>query len=107
MVTAVLKSIETNLTEIDSLAGDSVFYNSNILHCAVYDTSCTRATLHASMGDIRGGSSRARNVLQHGLDWMKEDAFREGLDDRGRSMLDRLLEMQAGVRTDVGYSLVD
>jgi hypothetical protein len=84
-----------------------VFYNSNILHCAVYDISNVRATVHVSVGDIRGGSSRARNVLQHGLDWMKNDSFREGLDDRGRSMLDRLLDMQNRVGDDVGYSLVD
>ena len=57
------------------------------------------------MGDIRGGSSRARNVLQHGLHWMKEDRFRDGLDDRGQAMLSRLIEMHKGVHGDVGYSL--
>jgi hypothetical protein len=58
------------------------------------------------MGDIRGGSSRARNVLQHGLSWMKEDQFRAGLDGRGKSMLSRLIEMQKGVDPgDLGYSL--
>jgi hypothetical protein len=59
------------------------------------------------MGDIRGGSSRARNVLQHGLNWMKEDQFRAGLNDRGKIMLSRLIEMQMGVMGDVGYSLSD
>ncbi|KAJ7665739.1 hypothetical protein B0H17DRAFT_1184497 [Mycena rosella] len=67
--------------------GDSVFYNSNILHCASYDSQARRATLHASMGNVKGGSVRARNVLQHGLSWMKEPQFRDGLDSRGRVML--------------------
>jgi hypothetical protein len=57
------------------------------------------------MGDTRGGPSRARNVLQHGLNWMKEDRFHDGLNDRGKAMLSRLVEMQKGVNGDVGYSL--
>lgn len=56
------------------------------------------------MGDVRGGSSRARNVLQHGLDWMKEEKFRAGLDEKSKPMLDRLIAMRN--RTgEVGYSL--
>ncbi|KAG9312562.1 hypothetical protein JVU11DRAFT_6958 [Chiua virens] len=86
-------------------AGETVFYNSNILHCATYDTSQRRATLHATMGDIRGGSTRARNVLQHGLQWMKEPQFRETLDEVGQRMLDALVQMQISVKGDVGYSL--
>jgi hypothetical protein len=85
------------------LAGETVFYNSNILHCAAYDSKQRRATLHASMGDIRGGSSRARNVLQHGLNWMREDNFRLSLNAKSRPMLDRLLAMYNST-TDVGYS---
>ncbi|KXN84189.1 hypothetical protein AN958_12893 [Leucoagaricus sp. SymC.cos] len=46
--------------------GETVFYNSNILHCAAYDSKAKRATLHAMVGDIHGGSMRARNTLQHG-----------------------------------------
>ena len=88
-------------------AGESVFYNSNILHCATYDSNAPRATLHASMGDTRGGNSRARNILQHGLNWMKEDTFRDGLDARGKAMLDRLIEMRESVDGDVGYSLAN
>ncbi|KAJ6538855.1 hypothetical protein DFH09DRAFT_1176423 [Mycena vulgaris] len=84
--------------------GDSVFYNSNILHCASYDAQARRATLHASMGNVRGGSVRARNVLQHGLSWMKEPKFSDGLDSRGKAMLGRLLELYNAVG-DVGYSL--
>ncbi|KAI0337843.1 hypothetical protein BDW22DRAFT_1339098 [Trametopsis cervina] len=86
--------------------GETVFYNSNILHCATYDSSVRRATLHASMGSVRGGSSRARNVLQHGLDWMTSDEFRESLDARGKSMLERLVRMKEGAG-EVGYSLAN
>jgi len=85
--------------------GETVFYNSNILHCATYDSKAPRATLHACMGDTHGGSSRARNVLQHGLNWMEEDRFRDGLNDRGKAMLRRLIEMQKGINGDMGYSL--
>jgi len=46
------------------------------------------------MGDARGGSTRTRNILQHGLEWMKEGAFRETLSLDGKEMLDRLMGMQ-------------
>lgn len=59
------------------------------------------------MGDTRGGSSRARNILQHGLNWMKGDEFRSGLSERGKLMLSRLIEMQKYVNGDVGYSLTN
>ncbi|KAF5375833.1 hypothetical protein D9615_008237 [Tricholomella constricta] len=87
--------------------GETVFYNSNILHCATYDCAERRATLHANMGNVQGGSTRARNVLQHGLKWMKEEAFRESLDGnaKGKAMLDRLVDMQGRSVGDVGYSL--
>ena len=77
-----------------SVAGDTVFYNNNILHCAAYSPARKRATLHASMGDTRGGSARVRNVLQHGLTWMQSDEFKATLDDKGKEMLDRLITMQ-------------
>ncbi|KAJ7354609.1 hypothetical protein DFH08DRAFT_855425 [Mycena albidolilacea] len=85
--------------------GESVFYNSNILHCAAYDAQAPRATLHATMGNTTGGSVRARNILQHGLSWMKEAQFRDGLDPRGKDMLGRLLELYNATGDDVGYSL--
>lgn len=71
-----------------------MFYNNNILHCGAYSQARKRATLHASMGDTRGGSARARNVLQHGLEWMQSDEFRETLDSKGKEMLERLITMQ-------------
>lgn len=78
--------------------GDTVFYNNNILHTGIYNHRATRATLHASVGDTRGGSTRARNVLQHGLEWMeKDERFKNGLSDEGKKMLDRLITMKHAV----------
>ena len=85
--------------------GETVFYNNNILHCATYDNLQERITLHACMGDVRGGPARARNILQHGLKWMQEDTFRETLDERGKKMLERMVKLQESVNEDVGYSL--
>jgi hypothetical protein len=76
------------------VVGETVFYNNNILHCATYSPIRLRATLHACIGDTRGGSIRARNILQHELEWMKEEAFRESLNLKGKQMLERLLRMQ-------------
>ncbi|TEB26451.1 hypothetical protein FA13DRAFT_1776931 [Coprinellus micaceus] len=77
--------------------GDTVFYNSNILHCATYSSQAKRATLHACMGDaVRGGAVRARNILQHDLKWMQDEAFRETLpNDTARGTLDRLKRLQS------------
>jgi hypothetical protein len=86
--------------------GETVFYNSNILHCATYNHKQRRATLHACIGDTSGGSTRARNILQHGLSWMKEDRFKNSLSPKAQTMLDRLIKMQEGVDGDVEYSQV-
>ncbi|KAJ8091815.1 hypothetical protein PM082_021051 [Marasmius tenuissimus] len=84
--------------------GETVFYNSNILHCATYDNERQRATLHGTIGDSRSGTGRARNILQHGLTWMQEERFRNQLDERGKAMLERLLILQKKAG-DVGYSI--
>lgn len=58
------------------------------------------------MGDTRGGSERTRNILQHGLEWMKEEAFRESLNLKGKQMLEKLLRMQEGFHgKEIEYSL--
>ncbi|KAH9939642.1 uncharacterized protein BXZ73DRAFT_43488 [Epithele typhae] len=87
--------------------GETVFYNNNILHCAAYDHTKERITLHACIGEVRGGPARARNILQHGLRWMKEERFRDTLDPRGRKMLERIVRLQESVDGDVGYSQVN
>lgn len=88
-------------------AGETVFYNSNLLHCATYEPHEPRVTLHACMGSSKGGSSRARNILQHGLEWMKGEEFKKGLDEKSLVMLEKLLQMEreSGGAERVGYSL--
>ncbi|KAG8724781.1 hypothetical protein FRC11_001996 [Ceratobasidium sp. 423] len=89
-------------------AGDTVFYQNNILHTAAYRPDAKRATLHASMGDIRGGSRRARMILQHKVDWVRGDTFTSTFTSNGsasddtvttrlRGMRDRLLSMADSV----------
>jgi hypothetical protein len=56
-------------------AGQTVFYNNNIMHRAIYYCADKRVTLHASFGSTEGGHHRAANIFQHGLDWMNEDRF--------------------------------
>lgn len=92
---------------IDQSAGETVFYNSNILHCATYSSQSKRATLHATMGNASAGNDRARNILQHGLVWMNESRFRDGLSTMGEGMLDRLLRLQKSTKGDLGYSLAN
>lgn len=51
--------------------GDIVFYNNNLIHRGVYSSDIPRYTLHGSVGDVLGGHSRARNVLQHDVrEWV-------------------------------------
>ncbi|EJD36899.1 hypothetical protein AURDEDRAFT_116990 [Auricularia subglabra TFB-10046 SS5] len=88
--------------------GETVFYNNNILHCASYSRDTERVTLHGCMGDARGGSARARNILQHGLAWMREEQFASTLQGRARGMWERLVEMDDKARAAGGaveYSL--
>ncbi|KAJ1324808.1 EEF1A N-terminal glycine/lysine methyltransferase [Microdochium nivale] len=59
-------------------AGDVVFYNNNILHRGVYESSRDRMSLHGSVGHVAGGKLRARNVLQHGVgEWIDQCDFRK------------------------------
>ncbi|KAG8955475.1 hypothetical protein FRC04_008826 [Tulasnella sp. 424] len=80
--------------------GETVFYNNNILHCATYDNTVPRVTLHACMGDTRGGEKRARNILQHDVSWIKAPDMvgtLEDLDKKDRGirlqMLQRLVQL--------------
>jgi hypothetical protein len=66
------------------------------------------------MGDVRGGATRARNVLQHGLDWIKGEEFKKSLEalgdgnvrKRAFKMWTNLLKMQEGIDMgNLGYSL--
>ncbi|KAG1447800.1 hypothetical protein G6F56_009145 [Rhizopus delemar] len=80
-------------------AGQTVFYDNNILHRASYVSSQKRATLHASMGTIDGGHHRAACILQHGLEWMQTDEFKNSLTESLRVPYANLMQMaqKAGV----------
>jgi Phytanoyl-CoA dioxygenase (PhyH) len=99
-----------NMLTVELQPGDVVFYNNNILHRGVYDSSKDRLTLHGSVGRAGGARERARNVLQHGIGSWVERCELTGLDgadkDRAEGMKKRLLEM-GGLTEDVGYSQPD
>ncbi|KAI8631352.1 phytanoyl-dioxygenase family protein [Xylariaceae sp. FL1651] len=91
--------------------GDVVFYDNNILHRGVYDASKERMSLHGTVGHVKGGRFRARNVLQHGIGkWVDQcdfSALGEGdgkARRRAEGMRARLVKLgrESG---DVGYSL--
>ncbi|KAL6246845.1 hypothetical protein RBB50_006152 [Rhinocladiella similis] len=88
--------------------GDVVFYNNNILHRGAYNSEKERMTLHGSVGHIKGGSLRARNVLQHGLrEWIDQCDFSKVPSSelgRAEGMRQRLIDL-ANKSGDVGYSL--
>lgn len=83
--------------KVDLKAGQVAFYNNNILHRGVYDSGKERMTLHGSIGTVRAGNERARNVLQHGVgEWAKEDDFgalEEGMREKALKMRERLVEL--------------
>lgn len=118
----VLVQTETT-SNVSTIAGDTVIYNNNILHTGRYTPDQKRATLHACMGNSRGGTARARNILQHDVRWMRSPEFsttfqnfdksKAGFEDgeevevRLRRMWELLLEMEkgAGSRPEaLGYS---
>lgn len=75
-----------NTFRVKLKAGETVFYSQRILHRASYGPKAARATLHGCFGDAseggEGTKERARNVLQHGVEWMREPSFVEGLEER-------------------------
>jgi hypothetical protein len=56
-------------------AGQTCFYNQDLLHRGVYDHTKKRATLHACLGKADGGHLRAWNVSRVGIEWMKDERF--------------------------------
>lgn len=90
-------------------AGEMAFYNNNILHRGAYKCDVERMTLHGSMGHVQGGAMRARNVLQHGREWIgKVDLG--GLDEKERQvaegMRDRLVKL-GSTYEETGFSQDD
>ena len=98
-------------TSVHLRAGDVVFYNNNILHRGVYNSTVRRMTLHGSIGHVNGGNTRARNVLQHGVgDWLERCNFssleEKEVQKRAKSMREKLLEL--GRKAEyVGFSHSD
>ncbi|KAK3081019.1 hypothetical protein LTS18_010979 [Coniosporium uncinatum] len=90
--------------------GDLMFYNNNILHRGIYDSTAERMTLHGTMGRVGEDPARARNVLQHGVGrWVEECDFSkldEKLKQRAEGMRNRLLDM-GKANAGVTYSQVD
>ena len=87
-------------------AGEVAFYNNNILHRGVYDTSKERMTLHGSIGTAQAGEQRARNVLQHGVgDWVTKwdvEGFEPKMARRVKQMRENLVKL--GQKSgDVGF----
>lgn len=89
--------------------GDILFYNNNILHRGVYDSTVERMTLHGTMGIAGADKARARNILQHGIgSWAAKADFSDLSDEMAqlaRGMQKRLIDMGSG--DDVGYSQVN
>ncbi|KAI9344268.1 hypothetical protein BDR26DRAFT_917266 [Obelidium mucronatum] len=90
---------------VELKAGQTVFYNNNIMHRAVYDKSKKRATLHGCMGTVLGGPHRARNILQHGVAWMREERFKQTLPPRLYPLYDNLISLaNQNEGKDLGFS---
>lgn len=91
---------------VELKAGEVAFYNNNILHRGVYDSSKERMTLHGSIGTKQAGSERARNVLQHGVgEWAKEydfEGFEPEMAQCAKRMRERLVELGRS-SGDVGF----
>lgn len=88
-------------------AGDVAFYNNNIFHRGVYDSTKERMTLHGSVGHAKGSKLRARNVLQHGIgSWVDRCDFSAlgEQKERAEAMRDRLVRLGRD-SGEVGYSL--
>ncbi|KDN37256.1 hypothetical protein K437DRAFT_276610 [Tilletiaria anomala UBC 951] len=92
-------------------AGEAVFYSQRILHRASYLPTKQRATLHGCYGctgeeHSAAASERARNVLQHGVEWMRDEAFGAGLPPRLQPMWRNLINMERqNAGKSLGYSL--
>ncbi|ORY27921.1 hypothetical protein BCR39DRAFT_496867 [Naematelia encephala] len=87
-------------------AGETVFYNNNILHVGKYTPETKRRTLHGCYGSPPvGDDTRARNILQHDLSYTRDPAFRELVSDDLKPMLDKLNSWQRRFEgVEIGYS---
>jgi hypothetical protein len=89
--------------------GEMAFYNNNILHRGAYKSDIERMTLHGSMGHVQGGAMRARNVLQHGRDWIGKvnlNGLEENEKKVAEGMRDRLVALGTAYE-ETGFSQDD
>ncbi|CAO1629250.1 unnamed protein product [Parajaminaea phylloscopi] len=89
-------------------AGQTCFYSQRLLHRASYLPTRTRATLHGCYGQAhpQAKGARARMILQHDVEWLKDERFGQGLPDELKGMWKLLLSEYAGqTKQDHGYSL--
>ncbi|CAN6645547.1 hypothetical protein TRVA0_021S00826 [Trichomonascus vanleenenianus] len=96
-----------NMKVVEMMPGDVIFYNNNILHRGVYDSTKERMTLHGSIGHVNGKTARPRNVLQHGVgEWADKINFSDLSEEEqpiAIAMRDRLVKMGAE-NQNVGFS---
>ncbi|KAL7411360.1 hypothetical protein BDY24DRAFT_410260 [Mrakia frigida] len=93
-------------------AGQTTFYNNNILHVGKYNLKVKRRTLHGCYGSPPPGDlNRAQNILQHFPPpfptYISSPAFRSSLPKVLKPMLDRLLAMETQLKKEgrvVGFS---
>ena len=69
-------------------AGQTVFYNPNLLHRAVYNPKIRRATLHCAVGAPENGAVvRAAGIVHvlgyKRISWITDPAFRDSLPNGG------------------------
>lgn len=95
-----------NILRVQLKPNQAVFYENNILHRAEYTPGKKRVTLHGCVGKVEGGEERATMVLQHGLEWMLGDEFKNTLTKDGKTMQENLVRL-AEKAGKVGYSHKD
>ncbi|CBQ73565.1 conserved hypothetical protein [Sporisorium reilianum SRZ2] len=99
-----------NTLRVQLKPGQMAFYSQRILHRASYLPTAKRATLHGCYGDAsqggNGPAERARNVLQHGVEWMRDPEFGRSLPATLKPMWTNLMRMDAlYADKKLGYSL--
>ena len=81
-------------------AGQTAFYNPNLLHRGLYNTEVERATLHCSMGaPCLGGATRAANVVhvlgRDKIAWLTDPVFVETLEGGVKTIHTNLINSMA------------
>ena len=99
------------MMKVDGRPGDVIFYDNNVIHTGRYDSRKERLTLHGCVGDVRGGTGRARNILQHGLGTWAHDVSFGGLEpatkQRAEGMKRSLLKLGSEAGEDAQRGIYD